>query len=802
MNRIFTLFLVSLLSTSFCHSQLLNVTGTVSTPSSRPLVDATVFIQKLNIQTNTNSAGNFQLQLPPGNHRIEVFSIGMETSDREIDISKDLEINFILEEITQNLSEVEVVDEIGETTGMSRLRPIQDFGIYEAKKNELIILDDFAANKVSNNARQVFAKVPGLNIWESDYAGLQLDIATRGLGPSRTANFNTRQNGYDMSADALGYPESYYMPALQAVDRIEIVRGAASLQYGTQFGGLLNFRIKEAPDKPIELNFEQAVGSFGLVNSFASVGGRGEKIDYYGYYQYRSGDGWRDNSGFDSHLAFGRIGFTPNERLNIKLEYSHMDYVAQQPGGLTDDDFEGGNLEQSRRARNWFQVRWNLLAAVLDYKFSSTTSLNIRSFGLNSNRDALGNLVQIGVPDNPNENRTLIRDEFRNFGTELRLLHRYRIKNMNSAMLVGGRYYDGLTNRKQGLASSDSSASFSLINPEDPEEFDYMFPSNNYSFFVENLIYVSSKLSVTSGFRVEHIQTDSEGNWKLNQRNLAGDIIFTRSFQEQQSERRSLALFGVGASYYLNDNLSLYTNLAQNFRSITFSDLRVANPNFQLDSLITDENGYNMDLGIRGELMSWMDVDVSLFLMRYNDRIGQYELPGSTTLFRTNIGDSRHLGIESYLEADVLKLIGENAKDSRLGMFLNLSVTRATYIRSEITAIQNRKVEYVPNIMLRTGINYSWRELKATYQLSYLSEQFSDATNSTFNPNALTGVIPSYYVMDLSLEYQPGRFKFTGGVNNITNEKYFTRRAESYPGPGIIPATVRSFYLSIGLRIG
>ena len=158
------------------------------------------------------------------------------------------------------MEEIDVKAKRKTYSGIGRLRSVDGFGIYEAKKNELIVLDDFAANKANNNARQIFAKVPGLNIWESDCAGLQLDIAARGLGPSRTANFNTRQNGYDMSADALGYPESYYTPPMQAVERIEIVRGAASLQYGTQFGGMLNFKLKEAPkDKKIELNSEQTV---------------------------------------------------------------------------------------------------------------------------------------------------------------------------------------------------------------------------------------------------------------------------------------------------------------------------------------------------------------------------------------------------------------------------------------------------------------------------------------------------------------------------------------------------------------
>ncbi|MEM9723728.1 MAG: TonB-dependent receptor, partial [Bacteroidota bacterium] len=708
--------------------------------------------------------------------------------------------DFYLEELSSYLGEVEIVA-TKRTMGITRLKAVDGFGIYEAKKNEVIVLDDFAANKVANNARQVFAKVPGLNIWESDFAGLQLDIAARGLGPSRTANFNTRQNGYDMSADALGYPESYYLPALQAVERIEVVRGAASLQYGTQFGGMLNFKLKEAPDKPFELQAEQAVGSFGLLNSFVSVGGKKDRIDYYGYYQYRTGNGWRDNSGFYAHTAFARLGYQINDRLKLGVEYSFLNYEAQQPGGLTDEEFNSGDLEQSNRGRNWFSVSWNLIATTLDYRLSSTTKLNIRSFGLFSRRDALGNLQQIGVPDNPNEERTLIRDVFQNFGVEARLLHRYEIGNKRSALVFGFRGYDGLTERKQGQASADSSPDFRFLNPEDPEEFDYDFPSGNQSLFVENLLYFTPKLRFTAGLRLENIRTDSDGVWKLNRFDFAGNLVSSTVNFDETSQRRSFALFGLGMSYYFKEDLHLYANYAQNFRSITFSDLRVVNPNFQLDSLITDENGFNMDLGLRGTLWNWLNMDMSLFLLRYNDRIGQYELPGSTTLFRTNIGNSRHIGVELFAEVDVFDMMNWAPGNAKLSMFLNLAVTEATYIQSDISAIRGRRVEYVPNVMLRTGLNYRWKELKATFQLSHLGDQFSDATNSTFNPNALTGTIPSYVVFDVSTEYQFDRFKFSAGVNNLSNEKYFTRRAESYPGPGIIPATLRSFYAAVGVRI-
>jgi len=783
------------------NAQSVRVKGNVLiTDTQTPVEEVVIYAPTTESFVYTNEKGSFELSLPKGKETVEVTKLGFEKAFFELDLRQDTTITFYIKQLSVDLEGVEVVTD-RRTTGITRLKAVDGYGIYESKKNEVIVLDDFAANKAASNARQVFAKVPGLNIWESDFAGLQLDIAARGLGPSRTANFNTRQNGYDMSADALGYPESYYMPAMAAVDRIEIVRGAASLQYGSQFGGMLNFKIKDAPDRPFELQAEQSIGSFGLLNSFVSAGGTKDKVDYYGYYQYRRGDGWRENSGFDAHTGFARIGYQVNDRLKVGAEYSYLNYEAQQPGGLTDEQFNSGNLTQSQRSRNWFSVSWNLLAATLDYRFSKQTKLNIRSFGLFSSRDALGNLQQIGVLDNPNEDRTLINDVFQNFGSEARLLHEYRFRDQRATLLVGGRYYNGLTQRQQGNASADNTPDFELLNPQTPEEFDYDFPSQNYALFAENLVYLTPKLSLTTGVRIEHIRTDADGVWNLNRFDFAGNLVSSTPNIDQSSTQRWVPLFGVGMSYYLNENIHLYSNYSRNFRSITFSDLRVVNPNFQLDSLITDENGFNMDLGIRGSVGDWLKLDASIFLLRYNDRIGQYELPGSTTLFRTNIGDSRHIGMEVFSEFDLLKILNWNDWHSKLSLFVNLAMTDATYIRSDITAIQDRQVEYVPNVMLRTGLNYKWKNLKATYQVSYLSEQFSDATNSTFNPNALAGVVPSYFVMDLSTEYQFKAFKFSAGVNNMTDERYFTRRAESYPGPGIIPATIRSFYASVGVTL-
>jgi Fe(3+) dicitrate transport protein len=144
---------------------------------------------------------------------------------------------------------------IKSVNGVGHLLQQKNGIIYAGKKNEIILVDSLDANKAINNTRQILGRIPGLNIVETESSGFTANgIATRGLNPTQSIEMNTRQNGYNISADIYGYNEAYYLPPMESVSRIEMVRGAASIQFGSQFGGLVNYVIREAPaDKNLNL---------------------------------------------------------------------------------------------------------------------------------------------------------------------------------------------------------------------------------------------------------------------------------------------------------------------------------------------------------------------------------------------------------------------------------------------------------------------------------------------------------------------------------------------------------------------
>lgn len=169
--------------------------------------------------------------------------------------------------------------------------------------------------------------------------------------------------------------------------------------------------------------------------------------------------------------------------------------------------------------------------------------------------------------------------------------------------------------------------------------------------------------------------------------------------------------------------------------------------------------------------------------------------------FRTNVADADIFGFESFVEVDLFKLSRINFPRTRLSIFGNLALLNATYANSLENGIEGNEVELVPPYNLKTGLNFEWNNFTATYQYALVGEHFSDASNAIRTPSAIEGLIPTYHVMDLSFSYQYKFLKLESGINNLTNNFYFTRRATGYPGPGIIPSDGRSFYVTLEIKV-
>ena len=733
------------------------------------------------------------------NELISFYLENYELNEKKLDQNETI----YLKPLVENLDEIEIIVRNEKIFSLQRLNTVEGTSIFEGKKSEVVLVDQSMANLASNNSRQIYSQVAGLNIFQNDDAGLQLNIGGRGLDPNRTSNFNTRQNGYDISADVLGYPESYYTPPSEGLSNIQIVRGAASLQYGTQFGGLVNFVMKEPKkNQRQEIITRNSFGSNNLFTNFTSYKGSKNKFRYYAYFNFKQGDGFRDNSYFNSKNFFIKTIYDINQESKLSFDLTYFTYLTQQAGGLNDQMFSN-NPFQSNRARNWFNVDWLLYNLRYDHEFDIKKSLSVSFFGLNAVRNALGFRVNRVDQVDSNGPRDLISGDFNNFGLEAKFLNNYKLFNKESIFVLGSKLYFATNYSRQGPGSDFSDADFDFYNDSFPaysNQSNYKYPNKNISFFGENIININDGLTITPGFRLEYINTQARGQFERIVLDAAQNVIQHDTILENRKNERLFLLTGVGISQKLENDVELYANYSQNYRSVTFADISTVNPAYAIDPEISDEEGYTIDLGLRGNYNNLFSFDANIFHLAYNNRIGFVQRlfdDGNVKAYRTNTGNANIYGLESLLDINLKKVLLLNSAYI-FNTFLNLSIIESKYINSDEPGVQGKEVEFVPKYNIKYGIKFGYKNFTSYLQYSYLASQFSDSSNSVeSNLSGVIGQIPAYDILDISVNYKLGKIKLETGVNNILNTSYFTRRATGYPGPGIIPSPPRNYYLTL-----
>ena len=680
--------------------------------------------------------------------------------------------------------------------GVGHLLEIKEGIIYAGKKNEVILVDSLDANKAINNTRQILGRIPGLSIVETESGGFTANgIATRGLNPTQSIEVNTRQNGYNISADIFGYNEAYYIPPMEAVSRIEMVRGAASLQFGSQFGGLVNYITKEAPaNKRIEFYTSQTIGSFGMFNTFNSLGGNYKKLNYYTFLQYRYLDGYRPNSRQWQLSGFGKVVYKPSEKLNAAIEYSLLRNQLKMPGGLTDSMFMT-DPTVSTRARNWLISPWNILNASVNYVISPNTSVSLKTTYLFSSRSLVwrnedggpGAIDNIDPLTGEFAPREVGREFMHNTTTELRVSHNYLVAKNLSTLAGGIRFsYAWFKRLGGGKGTTQSDPDLSIRGDWG---YDLDFTSINIAPFVENIFRIGRKFTVTPGCRFESLYSTSSGY----------KVVSNIKQRTNENRTRKFPLLGIGMEFKPTNNTNIYGNISQAYRPVDYSQLEPFGVTSRIDPGLKDAYGFNTDIGYRGTVKNFLNFDIGTFYMAYDNRIGvllKTDPNGNPYSFRTNVSKSVHQGIESYVEFNLLKFLYPGSVCG-LSFFNSFAYIDARYKRG---AFKGNRVEAASKTISRVGTVFHNKRFSSTCQVSAVGDAYGDASNAKISQDPVSGYIPAYAILDISATYKYKNYAFKFGINNAGDRVYFTRRTDEYPGPGIIPAVGRSFYAGISAK--
>ncbi|MEX0748171.1 MAG: TonB-dependent receptor, partial [Rhodothermales bacterium] len=560
-TRVFLILLIGFsLNKHLAAQEASSVEGTVIDARTRePLVGATVALRRDGAILSgviTDVDGRFAIAgIDPGEALLEVRFVGYRTIEESVKISanRSLRRRIELEAVPFHLAALEI---IGESAGVYRRLP------GAASKLSAQAVDRIAPI----GTQELLAYVPGIHGFDDDGIGnSRISIGIRGLNPRRSSRVLILEDGIPIQPALYLYPNMYYNPPVERIDRVEVIKGSGAIKYGPQtMGGVVNY-ITSRPRSSFGTNSQVTTGTNGYVSVFAEMGGwGGADLKPEVQLLFKRGDGYRENNDFRQLNGTVKLSYVPDEasvyyvKANVDVENTSATYT-----GLTEYTFEN-DPDFNPKENDSFDVFRTSLDLIRTRSHSSRLNATTRAYASYFDRrwwrefdvferpgefdlhdpstiDPLpwyssGNLVRIGGGE-------------RNFGN-LRTFytsgveHTYDLDHVIAGagghLTAGGRLHweRFLDNKKIGESPADREGLYFRGDPDDPESLEILGQSHHYETMSLALYAVEEvtlgALSIVPGIRFEAFEQE------------AIDRLDGARYQDKSS---FVVLPGLGANY-------------------------------------------------------------------------------------------------------------------------------------------------------------------------------------------------------------------------------------------------------------
>lgn len=694
------------------------------------------------------------------------------------------------------------------------LPPVEGTRINAGKKTSFVKPEEFPTF-AGNDYREVMATTPGIIVSEEPQSPI-INFGYRGLNSQRSEFTQVLKDGVTIKNEQFGFPESHYTPILDAVERIEVIRTGAALQFGSQPGGAINFVMKNPRQaSPFHFTTRNVFGSYGYYRNYTEVDGTIGSLGYYFYYDHRQQDGFREaNSDYDLNAGSARLVWDVTNDSRFVLTLDAYDEEHGEPGGLRRREAENPPnsvfVEDDPTASTRFFDRFRLerYYATLEYQkfFSDRTQLDIKAFGGYltrwSKRQRGGGFGTLPSGPDASTDSIQLRSDYTE-GLDARVRQDYDLFNDVSTFAGGIYFYHGLQDRRDERGSTPDAEHGDLRNLNTGVTW-------NGAIFAENRFHFG-RLSIVPGMRLEFLNQSLD-----EQVNVAktGDGEPLAS----ESDFNFVPLFGLGLDYVLIEGkplvvppvpvedskgpeskkvvtpvvgpvgpprVELYGTISQAYRPITYSELVPTGASSVVSGNLKEGEALQFEYGVRGKPFPYLNFDIGGFYFTFDDQVGEIILPDGFTS-TSNVGDARYIGFEAATELDILALINGAAPSPYGNLKLYGNVT---LLDAEFTSGPNigNTPAYAPDYQVKTGVIYGYKEtLKVALLGTLVGDEFGDDGDS------FEGFIPAYNVWDLTAEFKfwKGRAGVFAGIRNLFDEDYWGEVRDE----GIMTALPRNYY--------
>ena len=801
MKRFIYLFIILFLAVS-AKAQF-SINGFVQNTSNEPLIGANVFIKSISKGVSTDINGVFSINnIPAGNYLLSATYMGYKSSDKEITITKDLRINFILETETIFADEV-----IVQATRASENTPMTFSNMTKESLNNIEKTQDIP---------YVLSLMPSMVQTSEAGTGIgYTNLRIRGTDPTR---INVTINSIPLNdAESQGVYWIDLPDFVSSVDNIQVQRGVGSSTNGAgAFGGTINFK-SEGINKDAYTEINSIGGSFntfknniklgtGLINNNFCFDARFSKVN---------SDGYIDHS-FSDHKSIFLSGTYHTEKSLIKANiikgdqrtgiswWGVPDYMINSnrtynPAGEYVDMY-GNTKYYKGQTDNYIQTHYQL---ILSREISNNLNLNAALhytkgtgyYEQYKNDDEFSdyNLSPIFLSDTMLRigDRTMIFPDSTISTSDI-----IRQKLMDNDF-YGFTYSINYTKEKFGISAGGA------WNRYDGDHFgkiiwsefsgnaakNYEWYNNNglktdYNIYTKVNYHPSNSINIYSDIQYRNI------NYKMS----GIDDNFENLKQEHNY---SFINPKAGVYYNFNKTLSSYLSFAVANREPTRSDFK----NAVHDNTATpkSETLYDFELGTKVKYNNAL-FNANLYYMLYDNQLvstGEKSNVGYDIM--TNVDKSYRLGIE---------LVGGIKLSDKFNWNMNLTLSRNkinnfiehsdyydtdwTYLGHLSKKLGKTDISYSPNIIASSKIQIKpINNTNINFISKYVGKQYFDNTSSNDR------MLDAYFINNININYSIEtksikKIIFNITINNIFDVKYINN---AYGGNWYENAPVSGSYL-------
>lgn len=618
-------------------------------------------------------------------------------------------------------------------------------------RNVTVITAEDIAQSPSNFVPDLLSRETNVNLQSLYGTDKQAVVDIRGMGQTTASNVLVLVDGFRLNSPDLAGPDFSSVP-IDQIERIEIIRGAGSVIYGSgAVGGVVNIITKRGKKEPTARPYA-SYGSYDTFDGRISGGGQIENLDVSLNADYFDTDGYRDNGGLRKKDFGARLGYDATEHIGgdlfegvlFNLSGTYHEDKEGFPGGVPIEDIDS----ESERTK---ASTPNDGAETEDNRVRGGIEVDIGSFGvltLNGGvRHRDSKFIFGFTPLKPKEAQISRLNEDTqqiDFG----YTQEYSLWGLENTFQFGTDYYytdyysERLDQRERKNSQIDS-----------------------LGFFFTNRSSLSEKFSLDIGYRY-NIYKGTFRNDELV--DFSGDDVWVNGAEFDRNYYDNA--YNIGIVYAPAKSTSLYSSFATSFRIPNVDEFALADDNLK------PQKGWHVDVGLRQQFKDLAEVSLSLFYFEIDDEI----FFDADARENRNFEDTtQRFGVETSLKF---------YPTDRLYLWGNLTVMQAEFKGS------GNQIPLVPNYSAKLGME--WRILDPLLLAltgSFIGSQYdgNDITNDRF------AKLDPYQVFDAKLTYTFKKFTFFCGVNNIFNELYETVAfSESY-----FPMPTRNYYAGLALSL-